>query len=269
MTNELSDLAADLFLTPQERDPMRSARQGMPALPKRFYAQAEAAPLEGGFTVLLDGKQVKTPAKRALIAPTATLGEALAAEWAGQGERIDPATMPLTRLINSAIDGVAQQMVEVEADVLKYAASDLICYRAGSPQSLAEAQEAGWGPLLGFAHDRLGAELLLAEGVTYVEQPEAAIAALARGVRTHVGEGVAAPFRLAALHTITTLTGSLVIALATVLGATDAETAWTAAHIDEDFQIAAWGADGEAMARREARARDMQAAALLSAGVTV
>jgi chaperone required for assembly of F1-ATPase len=268
MSNERTDLVSDLFPTAPERDPMRSARQGTPKLPKRFYSRAEAAPLEGGYTVLLDGKPVRTPAKRALLAPTLTLGEALAAEWTGQGEHIDPATMPLTRLANSAIDGVAQQMPEVEADVLKYARSDLICYRAGSPESLAKAQDEGWRPLLAFARDRLGAKLRLAEGVTFVDQPEAALDALAQAVRSQVGKGSGAPFRLAALHAMTTLTGSLVIALAAALGELNVEAAWKAAHVDEDFQMQAWGADAEALARRESRWRDMQAAAFLFAGTT-
>lgn len=264
MVDEPIDLMGGFLRGPNDPDPMRSARQGLPELPKRFYKRADSAPLDGDFTVLLDGKPIKTPAKRPLLVPTRALGEALAAEWAKQGERIDPATMPLTRLANSAIDGVASQMTEVEADALNYAGSDLICYRAGSPESLVALQEAAWSPLISFAKDRLGARLVLAEGVLFVEQPAAAISALARAVRAHVGDGYAAPFRLAALHAMTTLTGSLVIAMATAMGDIVAETAWAAAHVDEDFQIAAWGADAEARARREARWRDMQAAALFT-----
>ena len=116
--------------------------------------------------------------------------------------------MPLTKLLNSAIDGVAEQMAEVEAEVVKYAASDLICYRAGEPESLVAAQSAAWDPLIAFARDRLGARLALAEGVMFVEQPQAALDAIAKAVRAHVGEGPGAPLRLAALHVMTTLTGS-------------------------------------------------------------
>jgi len=266
MSTRNDDLASALFIEGGERDPMRSAaRGGRPVLPKRFYKKAEAAPAVGGFAVLLDGKPVRTPARGVLVLPTQALAQALAAEWDAQGESLDPNLMPLTRLANSAIDGVASQMAEVEADVVKYAGSDLICYRAGGPDSLVCAQAEAWDPLVQFAREKCGARLILCEGVTFHPQAPEALAAIAARVRTHVGAGAAAPFRLAALHAMTTLTGSCIVALATSLREIDVEAGFTAAHVDEDHQMRVWGADAEAMARRARRLDEMRAAARLSA----
>jgi len=268
MSNESKGLGADFFVGPGERDPLRAAREsGRAPLLGRFYKEALAAPVAGGHGVLLDGKPVRTPGRRLLAVPAKAVAEALAAEWAGQGEAIDPAAMPLTRLVNSAIDGVAAQMREVEANVVEYAGSDLVCYRAGEPDSLVAAQAAAWDPLLAFARDKLGARLVLAEGVMFAAQPEAALAAVAAAVRAHVGADAGSPFRLAALHAMTTLTGSCIVALAAALREIDAAAAWAAAHVDEDFQMRLWGADAEALARREQKWTQMRAAALLSAGV--
>ena len=264
MAKEPTSLDADFFVSAEERDPVKAAREPARALPKRFYKEAAAAPTEGGYGIVLDGRSINTPAKRPLVAPSRPLAEAIAAEWANQGETIDPATMPLTKLVNTAIDGVAAQMADVEAEVAKYAASDLICYRAGEPESLAAAQCAAWDPLVAFARDKLGAKLALAEGVKFIEQPQEALDDIARVLREHVGEGASAPLRLAALHVMTTLTGSAVIALATALREIDAAKAWDAANVDEDWQMRAWGADAEAMARRAARYRELEAAATVS-----
>ncbi|WP_457796109.1 ATP12 family chaperone protein [Methylocystis sp. S23] len=264
MTNEPTGFGADFFVPESERDPVKAARDPARRPPKRFYKEAAVEESEGGFSVLLDGRPVNTPARRRVVVPSRALAEALAAEWAGQGETIDPAAMPLARLVNSAIDGVAQRMDEVAAELVKYAGSDMICYRAGEPESLAAAQRAAWDPLLAFARDKLGARLILAEGVMFAAQPEAAIQALASAIRAQTGEGPGAPLRLASLHVMTSLTGSLILALAKSLNEIDLATAWAAAHIDEDFQMRAWGADAEALARRDARFKEMAAAAFLS-----
>lgn len=232
-------------------------------LPKRFYKEAEAARLNGGFAVLLDGATVKTPARRKLAVPCLALADALAAEWQGQGERVDPAAMPLTRLVNAAIDGVAGQMLETQAEVVKYGACDVVCYRTSQPIELALAQAAAWDPLVAFARAKLGAELILAQGVIFAPQPQPALTALRNAVRAYVGSDAAAPFRLAALHAATTLTGSCVIAMANALREIGVAQAWRAAHVDEDAQMDAWGADPEALARRERRYAEMAAAAHL------
>lgn len=264
MPNDPADFTADFFVPESERDPVKAARDPARPLPKRFYKAATVGEAEGGFSVLLDGRPVNTPARRRVIVPSLRLAEALAAEWAGQGETIDPATMPLTRLVNTALEGVARQMAEVAAELVNYAGSDMICYRAAEPESLAAAQRAAWDPLLAFARDRLGARFVLAEGVTFAAQPAESVEALAAALRAFVGEGPGAPLRLAALHVMTTLTGSLILALAKSLNEIDLATAWTAAHIDEDFQMRAWGEDAEALARREARFREMAAASFLA-----
>lgn len=264
MPKEPTGFEADFFVPAGERDPVKAARDPARPLPKRFYKEATVGETEDGFSILLDGRPVNTPAKRRVSVPSRPLAEGLAAEWARQGEQIDPATMPLTRLVNSALDGVARQMADVEVELVRYAASDMICYRAGEPESLAAAQTAAWDPLLAFARDRLGARLALAEGVMYAAQPEESVEALARAVRSFVGEGAGAPLRLAALHVMTTLTGSLILALAKSLNELDLAAAWAAAHIDEDFQMKAWGADAEALARREARFAEMAAAAFVA-----
>lgn len=264
MPKEPIGFDADFFVEPGERDPVKAARDPARPLPKRFYKEATAASVAGGFSVVLDGRPINTPAKRRIVIPSQKLAEAMAREWAGQGAFIDPSTMPLTKLVNSAIDGVALQMAEVEAELVKYAGSDMICYRAGEPESLAAAQTAAWDPLLDFARDKLDARLALAEGVMFAAQPEAAVGALAEAVRNYVGEGPAAPLRLASLHVMATLTGSLILSLAKALNEIDLAAAWTAAHIDEDFQMRSWGEDKEAMARRDARFKEMAAAAFVS-----
>jgi len=259
-----SQFSNDFFVAPGERDPLRAAREsGRPPLPKRFYEVAAAVAAGDGFGVALDRRSVKTPAKHLLAVPSRALAEALAAEWARQGAQIDPADMPLTRLVNSALDGVALRSAEVEADVVKFAASDLVCYRAGEPASLVAAQTLAWDPLLRFVKDRLGARFTLAEGVMFTAQPDSAIAAIAAAVRAQVGAGPAAPLRLAGLHAMTALTGSVVIALAVASREIDAAAGWAAAHVDEDYQLKTWGSDEEAMQRRSARWREMAAAAQL------
>src|SRR5262249_47013193 len=156
---------------------------------------------------------------------------------------IDPATMPLTRIANAAIDRVAAEAEAVRADIVRYAGSDLVCYRADGPASLVTAQEKAWAPILAFARETLAARFVLAEGVLHVGQTEEARAAVARAVLPFD------PLALAALHTVTTLTGSALIALALARGAISAKAAWQAAHVDEDWQMRQWGEDALALQR--------------------
>lgn len=255
------DIRRDLAPDPDEptRDPREAARAAfVTELPKRFYERAHAEPREGVFVLLLDGRAARTPGKVMLHAPTAAAGEALAAEWQAQGERIDPKAMPLTRILNSAIDAVSREMGPVADEIVKYAGSDLVCYRAGDPDKLVAAQTAAWDPVVAYWRERYGARFVLAEGVMFVDQPEAAIAC----VRARV-ERETSPFALAALSVMTTLTGSALIALALADGALDVEEAWAAAHVDELHQERIWGEDALASERRSARLRDFEAAALL------
>ncbi len=245
-------------------DPRRSVRMEAKAqLPRRFYKVAGFAPIEGGFVLTLDGRPARTPAKSPLATPTPDAAEALAAEWAAQGETIQPGTMPLTRLVNTALDGVARNMAAVADEVGRFAGSDLLCYRAGDPARLVSRESEMWDPVLDWAREAFGARFILAEGIMFVQQPEASVAA----IRDAIG-AVDCPYSLAALSTMTSLTGSVLLALAVAHGRLTATEAWAAAHVDEDFQMELWGFDDEALERRARRWTEMEAAALLLASVS-
>ena len=251
----MRDIFAEIFEN-QPLDPRESARRGArPQLRKRFYKLAHVGEAAGGgFPLLLDGKPVKTPARRPLAAPTRTLAEKIAGEWNAQVEVIDPARMPLTRLANAVIDAVADQPKAVAAEIANYLGSDLLCYRADMPEGLVERQARAWDPILARARQALGARFVLAQGVVHVPQPEQAIAAMRATIPSE-------PWRLGAVSAITTLTGSAVLALALERGALDANTAWAAAHVDEDWQMSQWGRDDAALERRAYHYADFQAAA--------
>jgi chaperone required for assembly of F1-ATPase len=224
-------------------------------LSKRFYKEVAVADDGARAGLLLDGKPVRTPGKAPLTVPTKTLAEAIAAEWRAQGEHIDPRTMPLTKLANSAIDEVEGRTGAVIDDIMAHARADLLCYRASGPDGLLAAQAKHWDPIITWAKDALHAPLTLAEGIIHVAQPEASMAAIRKEL-----EGLDA-FTLAALHVMTSLTGSALLALAVLKKRLDPDEAWNAAHVDEDFQIGQWGEDAEAKDRRAARRRDFDAAA--------
>ncbi|TBW34062.1 ATPase [Siculibacillus lacustris] len=240
-----------------EPDPVKRARTAMNTeLPRRFWKDVAVEGLGAdAFRILLDGRPVKTPAKRDLVLPRHDLAEAVAAEWRAQTTHLAPSTMPHTRLANAVIDGVADRAAEVAADALRYAGSDLLCYRATSPVRLIDRQAAAWDPLLDWADETWGARLLVGEGVMHVAQDSDAIDALGAGVRA------LDPWRLAGLHAMTTLSGSLVIALAVVAGRLDRDAAWAAAHVDEHWSAELWGRDDEAEARLARRRRDFDVAA--------
>lgn len=247
-----------------DADPVKRARNQMKTpMPKRFYAEVSVAPVEGGYAIHLDGKPVRTPAKAMIVLPTEAAAQLVADEFAAQGEFIDLRAMPGLRLVNTAIDGVASEADAVAEDILRFSSSDLLCYRADAPQGLVERQSQAWDPVLDWARDALGARFILAEGVMHVEQPREAITAISLHLLRKKE-----PLRLAALHLMTSLTGSALLALAVEEGAIDADEAWSAAHVDEDWNIAQWGEDAEASARRAARKRDMMAAAALITAIS-
>lgn len=225
---------------------------------KVFWTAALAVPVAGGHAVELDGRAVKTPAKRPLLLPSAALAEAVAAEWAAQQGEVDPRSMPMTRLANTAIDRVAPQHAEVAALVADYGGTDLLCYRAERPQALAARQAGAWNPLLDWAALTFGARLQPATGVLPQAQDPAAVAALSAQVR---GRGA---FMLAALHDLVAISGSLVLGLAVQAGRLSAEAAFALSRIDEDWQAALWGEDAEALAAASAKAADMAAAGRFS-----
>lgn len=252
----MRDIFAEIYEN-QPLDPMEAARRGAgPTLRKRFYERAHIGEqnVEGAFPVLLDGKPVRTPVRRLLVAPTAPLAQLLAEEWNAQADVIDPARMPVTRVANAAIDAVGAHRAAVAEEVARYLGSDLVCYRAAGPEGLVARQSEYWDPVLAFARERLGARFVQVEGVMFAAQPGEAIAAARAGIPTD-------SWRLAAVSSITTLTGSALIALALAHRHLDADTAWAAAHVDEDWQMAQWGRDELALARRAFRHAEFTAAA--------
>lgn len=260
----------DLFKDIASNQPLDATeaarRHARPRLMRRFYATVSIAEGEGGFALLLDGRPVKTPARRTLAAPTAALAEAIAAEWRAQAQEIDPASMPLTRLANTIIDGVADAPGPVAAEVEKYLGTDLVCYRASSPEGLVARQAAAWDPLIEWARTALGARFVLVEGMAHVAQPAQAVAA-ARAAFPDDMDNPKEVWLLGALHAITTLTGSGLLALAVLHGRLSAEAAWAAAHVDEDWNMEFWGRDTLALERRAVRFAELQAAARVIAAL--
>lgn len=221
---------------------------------KRFWKTVTVEPTEGGLGVALDGRPVRTPGRVPLAVPTSALAQALADEWSGVGDTLDPRAMPLTGLANAAIDRVAPDPVAFAAGLAAYGESDLLCYRAEGPEPLVARQRAAWDPVLAWARGRYDVTFETTAGVMHVAQPPATIARL--------GEATAArdPFALAGLSPIVTVTGSLVLALALAERAFDAEAVWNAAHVDEDWQAERWGEDPLATEARLIRRGDFDAA---------
>jgi len=224
---------------------------------RRFYRAAAVGEDGPPHPLLLDGKPVLTPQRRQLALPNRELAAALAEEWQSQGTELVPATMPLTRLAHGAIDLVAPDPSRAIDAITAYAGSDLLCYRTESPVALAARQAKLFDPILDWAGDHLGSGFETVVGVMPRDQPAETLAAVSRLLAAND------PFRLIALHAITTLTGSAILALALAEGRIGAEEAWTAAHVDEDWQIAQWGEDAEAAQRRAARKIEFLAACRL------
>ena len=222
---------------------------------KRFWKQAEATQDEGGWGVALDGKPVRTPARKPLVVPTRALGEAIAEEWSTAGDTVDPRSMPLTGLANAAIDNVTADPDQFARGLARYGESDLTCYRAETPQALVERQERSWDQLLGWARRRFDVDFATTCGIVHVQQPDSTIQRLSHAV------AMLDPFRLAALSPLVTIGGSLIVGLAVLEGAISPEAAWEAVTIDDRWQLEQWGADAEAEAALEARRRDFFAAA--------
>lgn len=253
MSNPFEDIFAE-----RPTDPNEAARRSMRPLRRRFYESVALRETPEGVAVELDGRPVRTPARRLLAFPNAAVAEVAAAEWRDQAEFVDPARMPLTRLANAVIDAVADKPGEVAAEIARYLGSDLLVYRAEAPERLVARQSLLWDPVLAWARDVHGARFVLVEGVVFTSQPERAIEAM----RVLLPRG---PWRLGALHVVTTLTGSALLALALAEGAVTAEEAWTAGHLDEDWNMELWGQDDEALARRAARRTEFAAAAAVLA----
>jgi chaperone required for assembly of F1-ATPase len=252
MRDLFDEVAGKSPLDPQEA--VRRTTRGPQR--KRFYANAAVGEGKSGFSITLDGRPIKTPSGRQVIAPARSIADAIAAEWNAQAEIIDPLTMPLTRFANSVVEGVADKIDAVADDIAKYLGSDLLFYRAGHPEALVAREAAHWDPILFWAADTLGAHFILAEGIVHIRQPDSAIAAARAALPRDA-------WRIAALHVVTTVTGSALLALALHHGVIDQDEVWAAAHVDEDWNIEKWGVDEEVAARRAARLVDFRAAVMI------
>ncbi|HMJ92858.1 MAG TPA: ATP12 family protein [Allosphingosinicella sp.] len=222
---------------------------------KRFYKDATiVASGSGGWSILLDGRPVRTPARNPLELPTEALAEAVAGEWRAQGDKVDPRSMPLTGLANAAIDRAAPDVETFARSLALFGESDLLCYRADGPRPLAERQAEAWDPLLTWARRRFDSEFEVTEGIVHRAQPRSTLDRLHRAVAARD------PFALAAMSPLVTISGSLIIALALAEGEIGLDEAWAAATIDESWQSENWGEDDLATAALEARRVEFEAA---------
>lgn len=224
---------------------------------KRFWKQARAERVEGGWLIRLDARPVRTPARRLCVVPIAGMADGIAAEWNAQGDRIDPLSMPLTRAASTCLDRVMPELGAVRRNVAGYGGTDLLCYRAPKPDGLVRRQAVGWDPVLDWAAAALGARLVVGEGVMHLPQPPEAIARLSAEV------DALDAWELTALSELTTLTGSLVLALAVCHGHLEPAAAWQLSRIDEAWNIEEWGEDAEAAQQAARRGADFLAAAEL------
>ncbi|MGJ8536256.1 MAG: ATP12 family chaperone protein [Parasphingopyxis sp.] len=220
---------------------------------KRFYDKADAVRTSDGWAVALDERTVRTPGRKPLAMASRKLADAIAAEWAGQEERIDPAAMPLTGLANAAIDRVTPAQADFAAELAEYGETDLLCYRADSPAELVANQCAAWDPLLEWAARRFDIAFETTTGIVHRPQPEATVAQLRAATEAY------GPFHLAGLSPVVRIGGSLVAALALAENAFDEDTVWAATRIDEDWQADKWGEDQVAIEARDARRREFSA----------
>jgi chaperone required for assembly of F1-ATPase len=242
-------------------DPSEAVRLSTRTLQrKKFYEQVSVGEAEGGFSILLDGRPIKSPSRKTIVVPSRAIADVMVQEWSSQRDVIDPMTMPMTRLANSVVDGVIERVEDVRADIAKYFESDLVCYRAGHPQELVTREAAAWDGVLFWAAETLGVHFILAEGIVHARQPQQALDTARDALPTD-------PWMVAATHIVTTITGSALLALALALGARDADQVWIAAHVDEDWNIEQWGIDEEVAIRRAARRVDFDAAASVIAAL--
>jgi chaperone required for assembly of F1-ATPase len=222
---------------------------------KRFWKDVATVGAEAGWSVELDGRLIRTPARELLVVPTEALAQAIADEWSSVDERVDPRAMPLTGLANAAIDRVAPDKATFASGLAKYAEADLACYRADTPQKLVERQAEQWDALLTWARRRFDVDFVTTAGITHVQQPQATIDRLSHAV------AALDPFHLAGLSPLITTGGSLIAALGVLEGAFTPEQAWQAVSVDDRWQLEQWGADEEAETALENRRADFMAAA--------
>ncbi len=235
----------------------RAQRAEKKILPKRFYKQVGLVKENGSFFITLDKKPVKTPSKKLVLISNENLAVALQKEWQNQGEFIDTQSMPLTRLVNSALEGGEGIEAELSKEIIKYAANDLLLYRADGPKKLIDMQEEQWDRILLILTKTYGVKFISTIGIIHVEQPQNSLDRLA-GLLVGLDK-----ISLSALVSITSLTGSGLIAIAIFKELILADDGWSAAHVDEDFNDSFWGQDEEAIKRRNKRKTEFDAAVKL------
>jgi chaperone required for assembly of F1-ATPase len=224
---------------------------------KRFYKTVSIESADHGYGVLLDGKPILTPARAALRMPTFLLAEAIMLEWDAQGETIAPISMPLTRHANSVIDRISTNRDDIINIISRYGETDLICYRASHPADLVARQSMQWDPMIGWAQQAFGADLLATTGIERLQQPIESIRRLSEVVASH------SIWQLAALHDAVTISGSLVLGLALTHNRLTTEEMWRAGQLDELFQAERWGEDSLATQARANRRDALETAARL------
>jgi chaperone required for assembly of F1-ATPase len=232
----------------------RAQKQMQRELPKRFYKHVAIAEVEDGYTVLLDGRQIKTPTRKLVAVASHELADAMRAEWEEQGTHVDPDLMPHVKLVNSAIEGGDDARAALIDEVVKYASNDLLLYRADSPRELVVLQEQVWDEILVKLARHFSISFRPTVGIIHQPQPSEALAKLKSSL------DLIDFMSVTAMVSITGMTGSGLLAIALREGLIDTETTWRAAHVDEDYQIAQWGEDSEAAKRRERRRTEFNAA---------
>ncbi len=223
-------------------------------LPRRFYKEVGVGSAPGGYAVTLDGRSPRTPGQKPVVVHQRTLAEAMAIEWSAQGEFIDPRSMPVTRLVNSAIEAGEDRLPALRDEIVKFAGNDLLLYRAETPRELIAEQERVWDAVLVMLARRFGIGFQPTIGIMHQPQPRSTLDRLAASLAT------ADLVEVVALNSLTGITGSGLLAIALREGLMDAEDVWVAAHVDEDFNIRLWGEVEEARERRDKRRLDFDAA---------
>jgi chaperone required for assembly of F1-ATPase len=238
------------------QSPEAAAQKHMrPVLPKKFYKNVTTDRIDDSYQILLDGRPVKTPAKSRLLLPTEAAAKLVAAEWDAQKSVINPALMHATRLANTAIDGIASEPQAVLEDLLRFASNDMLFYRASHPDTLVALQCKHWDPVLDWVAKATGARFETTGTIMHIVQPREAMALFSQRMGVYDDH-----YKLACLHTITSLTGSALLAYAIAERHMSPHDAWQAAHVDEDFNISKWGEDFEAGKRRKLRLAEMTSA---------
>lgn len=259
----MREILENLDTDNEDYDPIKKAQiLAKRELPKKFYQLADVTKKENGFAVVLDGKVVKTPARNELVLPNQELARLVADEFNLQNVVIDPAKMPVTRLANTVLDSIAANPDAVRDDIKNFIAHDMLFYRADTPRELADRQNTQWNPILDWAHKKFNAPFILTEGVIHIEQPKSSLQSIGNFL-----DKILSPYSLAAFHSMTTLSGSALLALAVFCKEIDLDNAWKLAHLDEDWTNEHWGEDREALSRREYYKTNFDAAAAIVAAI--